>query len=186
MYSFSAVSITAGQGIQSVLNVRTAWLISGSGRLWMQPQPFEWFSLYNLNTATPSTGNPTQWAQFGQGEHGTLYVDPTPTSVVTLKLDTVCVPIPLVDDTTVDAIPGLWTDCVPYFAAYLTLLSAQTSTRNAEAERMFKIYETFMQRARNMANPSVVRSQYPQSEQPTRIHQFGLAPSRPQAAEQGA
>src|SRR5690242_5548116 len=72
VYSFTAASITAGLGIQSVLNARTAWFNSGSGRLWLQPQPFEWFSLYNLNTLTPASGQPTQWAQFGRGEHGTL------------------------------------------------------------------------------------------------------------------
>ena len=86
-------------------------------------------------------------------------------------------PIALVDDTTPEAIPYLWTDAVPFFAAYFALLSAQAGARQAEADRMFARYQEFTNRARRFATPSVLPFIYPQSGNPVQANQLGLQPA---------
>ena len=71
--------------------------------------------------------------------------------------DCYCTPIVLVDDTTAEAIPYPWTDAVPYYAAYLAYLDAQ---RADDSDRMFKQYEMFMKRARNMSETPFVPDYY--------------------------
>jgi hypothetical protein len=83
-----------------------------------------------------------------------------------LSCNAVCYPIPLVDDTTVEAIPYPWTDCIPFFAAYWALLSSQTQARMADALNYYKMYEEFSDRARKASNPDTLRWMYQQSGDP--------------------
>lgn len=129
----------------------------------MTPRAWPWFSLYFLNSVVPQTGAPTDWAVLGQGDTGTVYVYPPPDQAYTLNLEVIARPIDLVDDTTADAIPFPFTDSVPYFAAYLALLSAQAGTRQNDARRMFELYQEFKNRARSMSTPSVVPHSYAQA-----------------------
>jgi hypothetical protein len=175
-HTFSAISFAGSSGIAGAINVRQMLRGIGTGYSWMRPRPFEWFTLYNLNNPNPVPGPPVRWAQFGQGTNGTIYVDPVPDANYTTLLDVVCYPIPLVDDNTTEAIPYLWTDAVPYFAAYLALLTAQAAARQADANRMMQRYEEFVSRARQFATPSVLPGIYPQSGNPVRANQLGTSP----------
>lgn len=157
----------------------------GTGNVWITPRGFEWLTYYRLNNPVPQQARPTDWSQFGQGaapapsqqaDGGTLYVDPVPDQSYTATCDCVCYPITLVDDTTAEALPYLWTDAVPYFAAYLALLSAQTGAREEMANRMFARYQEFVNRARAFSNPSVLGGQYAQAPSLVRQNQLGLAP----------
>jgi hypothetical protein len=184
VYPFSAITFagsSATTGVQGPLNVRTAWRAVASGQAWMRPRPFPWFALYELNEAVPIPGPPVAWAQYGQGVAGTIYVSPVPDAAYTLSLDTVCYPIPLVDDTTIEAIPYLWTDAVPFFAAFYALLGAQTVARDADADKMFQRYQQFVARARSAATPSVLSGLYDQ--QPSLVRQGQLGQ---QGSGQGA
>ena len=136
-YNFSSLNlgVSATTGIQGAIHVRSIRYALASGFQWVAPRPWEWFEFYYLNNPVPSSGPPTNWAQHrqgsagtgtGSGATGTFYLDAIPDVIYTLHCDAVCYPIPLVDDTTVEALPYLWTDAVPYFAAYLALLSSQT------------------------------------------------------------
>src|SRR5277367_5593898 len=139
VYPFSAITLPggAGAGVQGILNVRTAWYQIGTGQVWFRPRAFEWFSIYELNSAAPSSGPPYAWAQFAQGASGSIYISPLPNIAYTLSLDCVCYPIALVDDTTVEAIPFLWTDAVAYYATYLAMLAMETGAATDEAQKMF-------------------------------------------------
>lgn len=174
VYDFSGVTLSDPTGVQGVINCRTMWVQAGSGQIWIRPRPFEWFSLYELNNANPQQGQTKLWAQYGQGVGGTFYVSPIPDQTYTLSIDTVCYPVNLVDDSTAEAIPYLWTDAVAYFAAYLALLSAQSAARQADANRMFERYTEFVNRARRFSNPSVLPYQYAQSGSPVRANQLGM------------
>ncbi len=192
-YNFSSINTgtSSVNGIQGIIHVRAITYNVGqntyglSGQQWMTPRSWEWFTLYHLNNPVPNVGPPSVWSQFGQGSAGTgtgssatgsFYVDPPPDTVYTLNLDCVCYPIALVNDNTVEALPYLWTDCVPFFAAYYAYLSSQTGARQADAERMFNHYQTFVQRARQAANPSVNRGQYEQTSDPTQAIKLGIKP----------
>ena len=171
VYPLSSVSVSGTAGVAGVLNVRGANVSVASGQAWLHPRPFPYFQTYYLNNPVPQQGMTKQYSQFGQGAGGSLYVNPVPDQAYTLNLDCVCYPIALVDDTTAEAIPYPWTDCVPYYAAFLALMSAQ---RTGDADHMWQQFQTFMQRARQMANPSVNPMQAAQSGNPTRSGQLGM------------
>lgn len=175
-YAFSALDtgVSATNGIQGVLNIRAVWYGVGDGRRWIPGRPWEWFSLYTLNDPVPQQSFPSSWSQFGQGaapgstgsaNGGSIYIN-LPDQAYTLYCDCVCYPIALVDNTTVEAIPYLWTDAVPWYAAAYALWSSQTNARAADAERYFNTYSMFVERARKFSNPSVGRWQYSQAADP--------------------
>lgn len=184
-YNFSSLNtgVAATTGVRGVIHVRRISYDVGDGEQWITPRNWEWFDLYCMNNPVPVNGPPTTWSQFGQGSAGTstgsgasgsFYLDPPPDLAYTLNCDCVCYPITLALDADVEAIPYLWTDAIPFFAAYYALLSSQTSTRQADAARMFEAYTTFVQRARQASNPSVNRYLYQQERDPTMIAKLGL------------
>ena len=180
VYPFTSIVLSGAQAsaIQGVIKINTAWVQTPSGLIWLRPRPFPWFSLYELNNPVynqPSNyARPKVWSQYGQGVNGTIYLSPVPDINYTLSMDCICYPIPLVDDSTVEAIPYFWTDAVPYFGAYLALLSAQTGGREAYADRMFERYTEFVNRARRFATPNLLPGIYPQTPNITRQNQLGL------------
>jgi hypothetical protein len=190
-YNFSALStgVAAVTGIQGVIHVREMIYGVGTGYLPVDPRPWEWFMYYKMANPAPPVGAPVIWAQYGQGAastgsivgtgalpaiSGSFYLDPIPDLNYSLLCDCACYPMALASDSDVEAIPYLWTDAVPFLTAYYALLSAQTNTRAADAERMFGYYQTFMQRARSAANPDVSAYIYDQSNDPTTIARLGL------------
>lgn len=175
VYPFSAISLSGSTGIQGILNVRSLWYLVGVGQKFVSSRPFEWFSLYELGKVVPPVGPPAIWAQFGQGANGTIYVSPLPDIAYTQPADCVCFPIPLVDDTTIEAIPYLWTDAVPYYAAYLALMSSQTGARLAQAKEMLNMFNEFVGRARAAATPSIMPTNFAQVPNPMRPNQLGMS-----------
>ena len=172
-YPFSSITLTNATGVQGVLNVRQQWFIVGSGQIWFRSRPWPWYSIYHLNSAAPDQGPPESWAQYGDGEDGSIYIGPQPDDAYTINTDCVCFPVDLIDDTTPEKIPAPWTIAVPYYAAYLALLSSQTSTRTQDAEVMFQLYEKFVGRARQFSTPEIIPGNFPQQANPTRQNQLG-------------
>lgn len=194
-YPFSAINIgtTATTGVQGIINVQTMQYVVASGQAWMAPRNWPWFQLYHLNNPVPVPGPPQVWSQYGQGssgqgsitgagtgtvQSGSFYIDPPPDMVYTLMCDCTAYPQALALDTDVEAIPYLWTDAVPFLASWYALLSSQTSAREADADRMFERYTTFVERARQFSNPSVGRTIYSQSKDPTLMNKLGVQPKQ--------
>jgi hypothetical protein len=171
LYPFSSISLGAASGIGGILNVRAMWYVVASGQKWMRPRPFEWFSLYELNNPVPQQGPPKLWSQYAQGSTGSLYVSPIPDQAYTVPADCTCYPVDLVDDTTVEAIPKLWTYAIPYYATYLAMMEMETGGDTGAAEKMFAKYKEYVIRARRGATPSVMPSIYSQIPSTTRADQ---------------
>jgi hypothetical protein len=161
-YAFSLVTLTTA-GVAGILDARAFLYAVGTGMKWITPRSFEWFTIYCLNNTNPGTGAPKVWSQYGQGVTGSVYVDPVPDANYTLSGDCVCYPVPLVNDTTIEAVAPLWTTAVPYYAAYLALLSAQTGDYMDKAQKMLSLYELFVARARRFVTPDVLPLQYSQA-----------------------
>jgi hypothetical protein len=159
-YSFSSISVASITGASYVLVVRKAARSTTplEGRSW------DWF--YNYCVMAPASGSPTRWSQLNQGNAGNFYLWPTPTGIQALTLDCVIIPIYLIDDTTVELLPYPWTDAIAYYGAYLAYMGAQ---RNADADRMWKEYQKFMQRARDISTPSALPRNLPISSQPSGV-----------------
>jgi hypothetical protein len=195
VYPFSGfnLGVSATTGIAGAIHVRSLAYQVGTGQRWITPREWEWFELYVLNNplanqptdpaATVGGGPPRVWSQYGQGtvpvagttigQGGSFYLN-YPDDVYVLVGDCVCYPIPLADDTTVEAIPFMWTDAVPFFAAYYALLSSQMQARMADALRYYEMYKEFVERARKAANPSVLRFQYQQASDIVDASKFGI------------
>lgn len=175
VYSFSDITLTgaAAAGIQQPINVSTLWFQVASGQKWLRPRPWPWFSLYELNNPVPSSGPPAVWSQYGQGTAGTIYVSPLPDQDYVVPADCMCLPIELVDDTTVEAIPQLWQEAVPYYATYLAMLSMDTGADVGAADKMLQKYTDYVQRARRAATPSILPTIYSQVQNPVRANQIG-------------
>lgn len=178
VYQFANINVTSVAGVAGVFNVRQMMIGQASGTVWVRPRSFEWFTFYRLNNPVPPSGPPNEWSQYAQGEIGSFYLDPLPDSIYNLTLDCTCVPISLVLDTDPEAIPYPWTDCVPYFAAYLALLASQVPARQADADRMLQRYNEFKDRARKYSTPGVLPTIYPQNPSPVTQNQLGLARGR--------
>ena len=162
-YPWSSITLIGATAVQGVLDVRMLRYTVLGGQAPVAPRPWPWFQQYDLGVA--GGGPPIEWAQYGEGVNGTLYIFPPPDTAYPISADCICYPIPLADDTTIEAIPALWTTAIPYYAAYLALLQAQTGARAADAEKMFALYQLFVQRARRFVTPDVLPMQYPQAAQ---------------------
>ena len=172
-YAFSALTL-ANTALQGVISISRIMYSVGTGQKWIAPSPWPWFDLYVNNNAVPQQSWPTDWSQYGQGAapgstgtagSGSFWIN-QPDQAYTLNCDCVCYPIALADNTTIEAIPYLWTDAVPFFAACYALWSAQNNARLADAERYFNTYKMFVERARKASNPSVNRWMYSQAGDP--------------------
>jgi hypothetical protein len=177
-YNFSSINlgVAATTGVSTALRVEQMVYAVGSGFQWFRSRPWPWFFSYRLSNPAPASGPPNMWSQYGQGSTGSFYLDPLPDDIYALTPDCVCLPIDLIDDTTVEAIPPLWQDAVAYFAAYLALMSAQSAQRQADGLRMLKLYEEFVDRARRFATPDVNKYFYPQRTNITDVQKFGVNP----------
>jgi len=177
-YNFADIDFgaSATTGIAGAINVRSIQVHRGAGLRWVNARGWTWFNFYNMSNITPQEGEPVEWAQLAQGTTGSFYIDPPPDNTYVLECDCVCQPIDLLDDTTVEAIPYLWTDAVAYFAAYLAFLSAQSPARQNDASRMFEHYTEFVSRARQFATPDVNSTMYPQQKDPAQLAKLGLSP----------
>lgn len=173
VYPFSSIDVSSVSGVSGVFNIKQATVVAGSGAQFVHPRSFQWFNFFLMGKIVPDSGRPTTWAQYAQGANGSIYVNPVPDQAYTLKLDTVCLPVDLVDNSTTEAIPYPWTDCVPFFACYYAYMSAQ---RQADADKFYQRYQTFAQRARGMSNPSVLGHIYPQGVDKTVTNKLGVQP----------
>lgn len=172
-YPFSDIVLGTAipaNSVGSVLNVRKATFAVGGGQGRIYNREFEWFQNYILANAAPVGSQPKYWAQYGQGVNGTLFIN-LPDGPYTLTLDCACLPVPLADDSTPEAIPELWTDAVPYYAAWLSMTALQ---RQADAEMMLKRFDLLMARARQTATPSVLPHQFSNGPDPVMPNRLGI------------
>ena len=174
-YLFSGIVFIGLQTapVGGVINVRRIMYAVGTGQKWIKGKSWPWFDFQRYNTPVPASGPPTEWAQYSQGAEGiggasaqssgSFFIDPLPDAAYTLFCDCGCYPNSLAADGDTEALPYYWTDAVPYYAAYMALLGAQTSTRIQQAQQLYALYEQFMQRARTFANPDLNNFAFEQS-----------------------
>ena len=84
---------------------------------------------------------PSVWSRYGRGAGASIYLWPIPAQTSQMDLDLYCQPIPLVTDSTVEAIPEPFTDAVKFYAAYLAYMNAQ---RKDDAMWMFKEWKDIL------------------------------------------
>jgi hypothetical protein len=178
IYPFSAIT-GLPTSVAGIYHIRQAWLqIPGvTGQVIMYSRPFEWFGQFALNKLNPQQAEPKRWAQFGQGEEGSIFVDPIPDLPYTLAIDALGVPAPLVNSVfDTEAIPDIWTLAVPYYAAWWGFQSAQ---RQSDADKMMERFKEQMALARSAANPDLMMENWSQAPDPEDANRLGTQ-ARPQ------
>jgi hypothetical protein len=185
-YLFSSINLGASptiSGVAGVMNVRRLSYAIASGRKWIFARPWEWFDLYYLSQPISQPSAPLRWSQYGQGSSstgvpatgfsstpgGSFYIDPVPDQSYTLFCDCVCYPQPLALDADVEAIPYIFSDAVPFLAAWYALVSMQRPS-----DDMMSRYQMFLGRARQFSNPSPERRIYQQSADPSQLAKIGM------------
>jgi hypothetical protein len=178
-YAFSALTFAESDMIAGALSISKINYFTAAGA-WKRvtSRDWPWFNDYVVAASPPVSGPPSVWSQYRQGAQGIFYINPLDTSY-DLMIDTIAYPVDLVDDTTVDAIPYLWTDAVPFYAAYYAYMAMQ---RQADADHMFQRFQELMGRARMAVTPSVLPTSYPQGPDPMLPNRLGVHP----AAQRGA
>ncbi len=176
-YAFGSITLTGfTASVLGVLNVRQINYNVASGAKALHSRPFPWFNSFVLAQPAPTATFPSVWSQLGQGANGTLYFN-TLDVAYTLNLDCVGYPVPLVDDSTAEALPYQWTDAVPFFAAYYAAMTAG----NAEAAKMwFDEYSKFVHRARAASTSAVLPGNFAQSGDQFATNRLGLQQGRGQ------
>jgi len=130
-------------GVQSIFDVLSVSIIYANYRYSLPKYSFTTYQSSIRQYPFQYQYVPTVCAQLGQGTAGNLFLYPIPSQAYQMEWDCYGLPVPLVTDVTIEAIPDPWPDCVPYFAAYLAYLTAQ---RKADADGMKAIYDDFVHR----------------------------------------
>lgn len=171
-YSFDSINLgTMTTSVLGTLNARQISYAIGSGQRVIHTRPFPYFNQYILGQTVPPAGAPSVWSQQGQGANGTIWINLLD-GPYSLTLDVVGYPVPLVDNSTAEAIAYQWTDCVPWFSAYYAATVIGDKDR---AEKFYNGYSNFMARARAAATPGVLPMSFAQPQDPFAQNRLGLA-----------
>jgi hypothetical protein len=152
--SYSIASLTVPTGVASAFSIRDGFVVQQAVPI--EFRSWEWFAAYYLPSG--ATGIPAVMAQLGQGTQGTLFFRPIPNVATEALFDAACLPVILTSDATPEAIPGLWTDAVPFYAAWLAMMQLQ---RQADAHIMLTRYQELALRGRQEATPTVLPDNMP-------------------------
>jgi hypothetical protein len=188
-YNFTGITPMPNvTGVGATLQVRNLWQTLGNGGYhFISPRPYAWFALYETNNPAIQSqqGPPVSWSQYAQGVNGSLYISPAPDQAYLLIADGVYLPVDLATDATPEAIPKLWTDAVPFMAAWFALMASQTGARSGEADKMLQRYQEISEIARRGATPDILPDIWEQTTSPVRQNQLGLPANRRQQAQGG-
>ena len=173
-YPFGSIGYPEASVIAETINIRMISLgLPNGGFSRVYPREWPWFNNYIRAQTVPKLGPPKIWAQYRQGSLGTFFINPVDTTY-NLNIDAICKPVDLVDDNTPDGIPYLWSDAVPFYAAWYAYQAMQ---RQADAEMMMRRFQDQMGRARSAVTPGVLPGSYPQGPDPMLPNRLGIHPA---------
>lgn len=153
IYDFSDFPLDNFPGVDHVLNVRSIAVLFNNWRYATLRYPFQQYQAYIRKYPQNFQYVPEVISQYGQGENGSLYMYPLPNASYQFEADCICMPIDLITDQSVEAIPAPWTDAVVFLGAYYCL----TELANYNGARYFKSeFDDFMSRYSAGARPGGV------------------------------
>lgn len=141
-YPFSAVDLSAFPGLKSVYMIKSVSVIYSNYRYSLPCYSFSTFQAYYRNYINYQYV-PWVCAQVGKGTNGRFYFYPIPNQPYQIEWDSFCLPIDLIDDLSVEAIPDPFTDAVPFLAAHYCYLTLQNMN---SAEYFKKQFDEWMSR----------------------------------------
>lgn len=125
IYRYSDIPLENFPGVEEVFWVNSVSIIYAQYRYSMMTYSFSTYQAMIRNYPLQYKYVPSVCAQLGRGTGGTLYLYPVASQSYQLELDCYCLPSPLEDDQSVEAIPQPWQDCVPFMATHFCYLQMQ-------------------------------------------------------------
>ena len=160
-YAFADIPLGIFPGVESVFAIRGISSLFNNQRYSWIYKSFSEYQAFIRRYTQQYFYTPAVFTQLGQGVGGSFLCYPIAAQVYQFEPDCSCLPSPLIDDNSPEAIPAPWTEVIPYFAAHLAYLELQ----NMNAARMyFDLYEGMTHRysayARIVRAPSVYPRRY--------------------------
>lgn len=149
-------------GAKSILAVRTVSIAIGQGGWKPMWRRIPWsdfqarFRIFNM-TWVGQLAEPGWFAQYGEGEYGSLYLAPIPVTVTQMEVDLSCIPQPLLTDDDPEPIPYPWTDAVSYFAGVLAYMQQQ---RKEDAAALLQMFNLDMPMCAAVVCPTMLQTPY--------------------------
>lgn len=140
VYPFSAVPLNIFPGVGAIFFVRSVSFIYANYRYSIPCYPFSTYQAFIRQYPKQYQYVPTMCAQLGQGSNGSIYMYPIPSTIYQMEWDACCLPEDLLDDTTFEAIPQPWDDCVPFGAAMYAFLEVQNLNAAKFYQELFDSY----------------------------------------------
>ncbi len=155
-YNFADFPISSQAGIKSVLSVLDVAIVYNNLRFVLIRKSFSDYQAYIRNYPFQYSYVPVVYCQLGDGTTGAILAYPFPSQQYPFEPDCLCIPSDLATDQDFEAIPGPWTEGIPYLAAYYAYLEMQ-SFNNARFyleffEKMTLRYSIYA-RPRMIVNP---------------------------------
>ena len=157
IYNVKDIPLTNFPGVGEVFWVNSLSIIYAAYRYRMMTYSFSTYQAMIRNYPKQYLYVPSVCAQLGQGTNASIYMYPVPSAAYQLEFDCFCLPMDMEDDQTPEALPGPWTDCVPYFAAHLAYLEMQNL--NA-ANYYFTLFEKMADNYSSFARPRKTSNPY--------------------------
>ncbi|MDE2105454.1 MAG: hypothetical protein KGL39_49965 [Patescibacteria group bacterium] len=159
VYPFSAINLSQFPGVSSVYMVKSLSIIYSNYRYSLPVYSFSTYQSQVRQYAPPGIYQyvPTFAAQFGRGTNGSLFLYPLPSQQYQFELDCFCLPSDLTTDQEYEAIPGPWTDSIPFLAAYYAFLEIQNFNYAIGYKKEF---DEWMSRQSKYAQPGRVSNPY--------------------------
>lgn len=143
--------------VEGVFSVACAWGANAAMKPILDELSWTDFQAYLRSYNTGLQSFPTNWAKYGQGVTGSVYLWPLPSTASQMDWDCWCLCLNLADDTTPEAIPYPWNTAIAYYAAYLAFYNAQ---RMEDAKMMKEEYDIRMKEAVTMSTQPFVTGYY--------------------------
>lgn len=152
------VCLTTGvQGVVGIRGVNINYGGVGANMYAMRYKDWSFFQGY-FRSYPNLTGNPVYWTRY-QNVQNSVFLRPIPAAQYPMQWDCQCTVVPLVNDSTPEAIPYAFSDAIPYFAANLAFLQTQ---RKDDAKAMYDQYLNYTRLARKYFQSTYVPDIYEQ------------------------
>ena len=100
--------------------------------------PWDELQAYARAYATLVTSYPYYWSVYNDGDHGEIWMFPTPSFAGDIELDALCVPIDIYTDSDIDAIPENYQDTIKFLAASLAFAASERYSQALLMESMWQ------------------------------------------------
>lgn len=140
-YPFSYANPLAQQqngGVREIFDVYGVAISWGGTRPALAYFPWLNFQAYARATTNGTISYPLIWSKYQDGNRGQVWVFPVPSIQTEMEWDVGCLPIALVNNASIEAIPEMYQDGIKYYAAKLAYLSSQRFGMADEMEQEFE------------------------------------------------